>query len=172
MVLLMTCFWFSLGSAIRSLRVSLQRHVPYTVFVLVAGLGHGWNGTVCTDDCWTCHPFKGISEKAPVLGMSPLTMQVSHVAVLGAALPQGRLHVCKVFGWVLILDFLGEPSSALMMCTFVVSALPDYSDWGTAMMFGAVLAASDPDPMLASMKETGGNPKLITITIAESIKNP
>ena len=38
-----------------------------------------------------------------------------------------------------------------MMCTFVVYALPVYFDGNTCMMFGAMLAASDPVSVLTSM---------------------
>ena len=47
-VLGMMCFWVFLGAAIRSLPLSNQRHIPCTVFVLVAGLGLGWVGSECT----------------------------------------------------------------------------------------------------------------------------
>ena len=39
-VLVMTCFWVFLGAAIRSLPLSIQSHIPCTVFVLFAKLFH------------------------------------------------------------------------------------------------------------------------------------
>mmetsp|Transcript_55983 Transcript_55983/g.149342 ORF Transcript_55983/g.149342 Transcript_55983/m.149342 type:complete len:157 (-) Transcript_55983:516-986(-) len=46
-------------------------------------------------------------------------------------------------GQVLILDFPGVLLSGLMMCTFVVCALPDYFALNPSMMFGSMLGASD-----------------------------
>ena len=50
----------------------------------------------------------------------------------------------KVLGQVLILVFPGMFQNTMMMCTFVVYAMPDYFALNTGMMFGATLVASDP----------------------------
>ena len=172
-VLVMICFWLFLGAAIRSMPLSIQRHIPYTVFVLVAGLGLGWLGSECNDDEFYCYPFKALSEKAPDLGLSPLMLQIVTLAplIFAELFHTDPYMFRKVLGQVLILAFPGVLMSAVIMCVFVVYALPDFFDWNTGMMFGAMLAASDPVSVLAGMKEIGADPRLITIISAESIMN-
>ena len=75
-VLVMVCWWSSVGAASRSLLLSIQRHIPSTVFVFLAGFGLGWYGTEVTHDGFTCYSLKAISEKVPVLGISPLVVQL------------------------------------------------------------------------------------------------
>eukprot|EP00931_Biecheleriopsis_adriatica_P007107 TRINITY_DN108421_c0_g1_i1.p1 TRINITY_DN108421_c0_g1~~TRINITY_DN108421_c0_g1_i1.p1 ORF type:complete len:715 (-),score=130.41 TRINITY_DN108421_c0_g1_i1:20-1843(-) len=77
----------------------------------------------------------------------------------------------KVMGQALVLAFPGVLLSALLMCIFIVYLLPQYFDWSTGMMFGAMLAASDPVAVLAGMKQLGADPRLTTIISGESIMN-
>jgi NhaP-type Na+/H+ or K+/H+ antiporter len=172
-VLIMIVFWLFLGSVIRSLPLSLQRFLPYTVIVLIVGLGVGYYGARCTDDGITCYPFGIITEKAPSPGISPVMLQL---AVLPPLIFSELFHTDiymfrKVMGQALLLAFPGVFLCTVILCVFVVYWLPQYFDWYTGMMFGAMLAASDPVAVLAGMKELGADPRLTTIISGESIMN-
>ena len=145
-VLIMIVFWLFLGAGIRSLPLSLQRFLPYTVIVLLVGMGVGYFGSVCTDDSTACYPFKVITEKSPYPGISPVMLQL---AVLPPLIFSELFHTDiylfrKVMGQALVLAFPGVLLCSVLVCAFVVYLLPKYFDWNTGMMFGAMLAASDP----------------------------
>ena len=172
-VLIMIVFWLFLGAGIRSLPLALQRFLPYTVIVLLVGMGVGYFGAVCTDDSTACYPFRVITEKAPYPGISPVMLQL---AVLPPLIFSELFHTDtylfrKVMGQALVLAFPGVLLCSVLVCAFVVYLLPKYFDWNTGMMFGAMLAASDPVAVLAGMKELGADPRLTTIISGESIMN-
>jgi NhaP-type Na+/H+ or K+/H+ antiporter len=172
-VLIMIVFWLFLGAGIRSLPLSLQRFLPYTVIVLLVGMGVGYFASVCTDDSTACYPFKVITEKAPYPGISPVMLQL---AVLPPLIFSELFHTDiylfrKVMGQALVLAFPGVLLCSVLVSAFVVYLLPQYFDWNTGMMFGAMLAASDPVAVLAGMKELGADPRLTTIISGESIMN-
>jgi len=172
-VLMLIIFWLFIGALIRSLPLSLQRRLPYTVLVLLVGLGLGYLGAACTSDGFMCHPYQVISEKAPRPGISPAMLQLAVLPpLIFAELFHTDIYMFrKVMGQALILAFPGVLLSAVLMCAFVVFLLPQYFDWNTGMMFGAMLAASDPVAVLAGMKELGADPRLTTIISGESIMN-
>ena len=82
-----------------------------------------------------------------------------------------RLHFAYFTTQVSTADLLFYTDVCISAWCSARYALPDYSDWGTAMMFGTVFAASDSNPTLSRLKGTGANPGLITTTMAESIKD-
>jgi len=172
-VLMLIIAWLFVGAVIRSLPLSLQRRLPYTVIVLLVGLGLGYLGAGCTSDSFMCYPYRVISEKAPYPGITPAMLQLLVLPpLIFAELFHTDLYMFrKVMGQALVLAFPGVLLSAVLMCAFVVFLLPQYFDWNTGMMFGAMLAASDPVAVLAGMKELGADPRLTTIISGESIMN-
>jgi len=56
-VLVMFNFWLFLGAESWTLPLTIQRHIPFTVFVLIAGSGFGWFESECTDEGFTGYPF-------------------------------------------------------------------------------------------------------------------
>jgi len=165
--------WLLLGVVIRSLPLSLQRVLPYTVILLVVGCGLGYFAVRCSSDSFLCYPYRVVTEKAPYPGISPEMLQLAVLPpLIFAELFHTDIYMFrKVMGQALILAFPGVLLSAVLMCVFVMALLPQYFDWTTGMMFGAMLAASDPVAVLAGMKELGADPRLTTIISGESIMN-
>jgi len=171
--LVMVLLFVFIGAMIRQLPLKLQRYLPYTVIVLMVGFGVGAIGASCDDDSFVCYPFKALTEKAPHIGISPITLQLLTLApLIFAELFHTDFYLFRnIFGQAFILACPGVLLGAILMCLFVKYSYPQYFDWNTGMMFGAMLAASDPVAVLAGMKELGADPRLITIISLESIMN-
>ena len=130
--------WLFFGAELRTLPLTIQRHILHTAFVLIAGSRFGWCESECTVDGFTGYPFKANSEKGPDLGLSLVMMPFVTLAPLIFAEP---LYSDIV---VLILDFLGVLLSGLMIYTLVVHALSDHFAMNPRMLLGSMLATSYP----------------------------
>ena len=122
-------------------------------------------GAPCNDDGFACCPFQALIEKAPHTGISPTMLQLLTLKPLIFAElfheEFNRFH--KIFGQALIHACPRVLLSSIQMCLFVKYSHPQYFDWNTGMMFGAMLAASDHVAVLAGMKELAANLSLFTI---------
>ena len=131
--------------------------------VLMVGFG-GAIGALCNDDSIACCPFQALIEKAPHTGISPTMLQLLSLALLFCAVlfhTEFRLFR-EIFDQTLMPACPRVLLSAILMWLFVKYSHLQYFDWNTGMMFGTMLAASDPVAVVAGMKELDAGLSLFT----------
>jgi sodium/hydrogen exchanger 10/11 len=167
-VMTLVMFWLLAGAIIRSLPLSLQGVLPYTVLVLLAGLLFGIFAANCPNSLG--ETFGTLTQASPYPGISPAMLQLSVLPPLIFAdmfTTDVKLFV-KTLGQTLLLAFPGVLMSAFLIAMCMVYLEPDHFTWPIAMMFGAMVSATDPVAVLVSMKELGCDKRLVTIVSGES----
>jgi NhaP-type Na+/H+ or K+/H+ antiporter len=82
-----------------------------------------------------------------------------------------RHHVTGVFVQSLLLAGPGVGIGAILMALFAKFVLPYNWSWNLSMVFGSILAATDPVAVVALLKNAGASPKLTILIIGESLMN-
>lgn len=87
-------------------------------------------------------------------------------------LPPYRHHVKVGLPQALLLAGPGVIIGAFLMGSFVFLCLPSLGwSWNLCMVFGSILAATDPVAVVALLKSAGASPKLTILIIGESLLN-
>ncbi|CAM9121030.1 unnamed protein product, partial [Ectocarpus fasciculatus] len=93
------------------------------------------------------------------------------VLIFGEAMSLKWHHVKGVFVQSLLLAGPGVGIGAILMASFAKYALPYNWGWNLCMVFGSILAATDPVAVVALLKNAGASPKLTILIIGESLMN-
>jgi NhaP-type Na+/H+ or K+/H+ antiporter len=94
------------------------------------------------------------------------------VLIFGEAMTLKWHHVKGGIAQALLLAGPGVVIGAFMMGSFVFLCLPDLGwSWNLCMVFGSILAATDPVAVVALLKSAGASPKLTILIIGESLLN-
>lgn len=93
------------------------------------------------------------------------------VLIFGEAMSLKWHHVKGVFFQSLLLAGPGVAIGAILMASFAKFALPYNWSWNLCMVFGSILAATDPVAVVALLKNAGASPKLTILIIGESLMN-
>ncbi len=150
----------------------LLRHsrVPYTVALLLLGLALG--GLVH----WT-----PVAEAAPLL--PELVDAVAHMdphLILFVFLPilifesaySMEVHLFRrLFGQICLLAVPGMVIASLLTAVLIQFAFPFEWSWPLALMFGALISATDPVAVVALLKEVSSRKRLETLIEGESLLN-
>lgn len=92
------------------------------------------------------------------------------VLIFGEAMTLKWHHVKGGFSQALLLAGPGVVIGAFIMGSFVFM-LPLNWSWNLSMVFGSILAATDPVAVVALLKSAGASPKLTILIIGESLMN-
>lgn len=82
-----------------------------------------------------------------------------------------RHHVKGGFAQSLLLAGPGVIIGAFIMASFVYYVIPVDWSWNLCMVFGSILAATDPVAVVALLKSAGASPKLTILIVGESLMN-
>jgi len=84
-----------------------------------------------------------------------------------------RWHFVKaVFPQALLMAGPGVLMGAYLMGSFIYYCVPSINwQWDLCMVFGAIVAATDPVAVVALLKDAGASPKLTILIIGESLMN-
>lgn len=85
--------------------------------------------------------------------------------------PVPRHHVKGGFPQSLLLAGPGVIIGAFVMGYFVYYVIPVDWNWNLCMVFGSILAATDPVAVVALLKSAGASPKLTILIVGESLMN-
>lgn len=157
-----------LGAATR--RLLRDTPVPYTVALLVIGLGLGlaerlhWLGGPL--HAWG-EAVRGAGEVNPHL----ILFVFLPTLIFESAFAMDVHTFRRTFGQVVLLAVPG-----LLVSTVVIGAAARWFfpwDWGwpAALMFGALLSATDPVAVVALLRELGASKRLATVIEGESLLN-
>lgn len=94
------------------------------------------------------------------------------VLIFGEAMTLKWHHVRGGISQALLLAGPGVIIGAFLMGSFVFLCLPSLGwSWNLCMVFGSILAATDPVAVVALLKSAGASPKLTILIIGESLLN-
>lgn len=93
------------------------------------------------------------------------------VLIFGEAMTLKWHHVKGGFSQSLLLAGPGVIMGAFIMGMFVYFVIPVDWSWNLCMVFGSILAATDPVAVVALLKSAGASPKLTILIVGESLMN-
>ena len=141
-------------------------NVPYTVVVFLEGIAIA---AIC--DNVELGNFKDSVDDWADIDAELILFLFLPVLIFGEAMSLKWHHVKGVFSQSLLLAGPGVGLGAILMASFAKFALPYNWSWNLCMVFGSILAATDPVAVVALLKNAGASPKLTILIIGESLMN-
>ncbi|CAM9333885.1 unnamed protein product [Scytosiphon promiscuus] len=143
--------------------------IPYTVLLLIWGGVFGVLHTELGD------PFNPALNNAiqAWITMDPRMLQIVFFPILiFASAFNAQFHILeRRLGQILFLALPGVILGAGLTATFMKYVLPYDWDWNLCMVFGSMVAATDPVAVVALLEELGVSEKLGTLIEGESLLN-
>jgi NhaP-type Na+/H+ or K+/H+ antiporter len=141
-------------------------NLPYTVVVFLEGIAIA---ALC--DNVELGNFKDSVNDWGDIDAELILFLFLPVLIFGEAMSLKWHHVKGVFAQSLLLAGPGVGIGAVLMASFAKFALPYNWSWNLCMVFGSILAATDPVAVVALLKNAGASPKLTILIIGESLMN-
>ena len=158
----------SIGIIVRRIGLQYKISIPYTVILLVSGFIIGLLLLISHDN--TADFI--LSERI----WSTIDANVLIYAMLPVLLFESAFNIDYQQLWNVRWGAFILAGPGVVFCTvltgIVARLMFDYDfSWYTAMMFGAILSATDPVAVVAVLREVGASKTLVTLIEAESLVN-
>eukprot|EP00043_Microstomoeca_roanoka_P003623 m.44842 g.44842 ORF g.44842 m.44842 type:complete len:1433 (+) comp12138_c0_seq1:241-4539(+) len=163
--ILFVFFALGLGVLMKRLIDSFKIPVPYTVCLLLLGLG--WGGLVTIDIGYLGNAACLLSDVDPQL----LLVIFLPMLVFESAFSLDWHAFKNVVFPALILAVPGLIFSLFLTGIIVHYVVLPSFDWNSSFLLGTLLSATDPVAVVALLKELGGPPALATLIESESLLN-
>merc|ERR1719191_1167162 len=144
--------------------------LPYTVALFLAGccmgMTHEW---INSSEGWTCwwhsvEMWESIDPHMFFYGFLPSL-------IFGEAMRLNAQMVSECLWQILLLACPGVLFGTVTTAAFAVYVLPYGWDWPIALVFGSILAATDPVAVVALFNTLGVSPRLTMLISGESLLN-
>eukprot|EP00602_Paraphysomonas_sp_CaronLab_P007782 CAMPEP_0185028336 /NCGR_PEP_ID=MMETSP1103-20130426/13971_1 /TAXON_ID=36769 /ORGANISM="Paraphysomonas bandaiensis, Strain Caron Lab Isolate" /LENGTH=781 /DNA_ID=CAMNT_0027562721 /DNA_START=210 /DNA_END=2555 /DNA_ORIENTATION=- len=157
----------TLGAFVTHVLSRLKIGLPYTVVVFFLGC---MLSLVIDSDVDLGHVEESIRSWKKI--DPELLLYLFLPALLfGEAMSLKWYHVKAVFSQALILAGPGVLIGAYLMALILYFCFPLNWPWYLCMVFGSIVAATDPVAVVALLKNAGASPKLTILIIGESLMN-
>lgn len=165
-LIIFVTFGLALGALTTHVLTRLPFELPYTVVVFLLGVVVAGivNNTDLGDFGESAISWKHLDSELMLYLFLP-------VLIFGDAMSLKWHHVKGGFLQSLLLAGPGVLMGAYIMGAFVYYCLPFGWNWNLSMVFGSILAATDPVAVVALLKNAGASPKLTILIIGESLLN-
>lgn len=168
-VVLFIFFGLLLGTVIRHIAQRVKLPFPYTVMLLFAG----WIWGILEFSSKQSHPGVIGDSIQTVSKINPfLLFQIFLPALIFESSFSVNFHIIfREFGQALLLAGPGVVISTILTAMVPLYVFNYDWNWDTALMFGSILAATDPVAVVALLRELGASKRLATLIEAESLLN-
>lgn len=166
-LILFFCFGLILGGLTTYLITRFAHNLPYTVLMFLLGAVLA----ALVDNFDLGHLGSSINRWKK-LDPEMLLFLFLPILIFGEAMTLKWHHVKNGFAQAVLLAGPGVIIGAFLMGSFVFFCLPMIGwSWNLCMVFGSILAATDPVAVVALLKSAGASPKLTILIIGESLLN-
>ena len=168
MLLVFVCIAFVIGAVVR---FSLKKaSIPYTVVLLLIGLAIGSASRLYLAD--GSHTAGG-QIMSLIAQMDPhLILYLFLPALIFESAFAMDTHLFKrMFGQICLLAIPGLIIATAMTAAFAIWQFPWQWTWPIALMFGALVSATDPVAVVALLKEQSSRKRMETLIEGESLLN-
>lgn len=147
-----------------------QSRLPYTVALLILGLGIGLVDRYAQDG-ETYTPINQAMDLLALLDPHLILFVFLPILIFESAFSVEVHLFRRIFGQIAVLAVPGLIVSTLATACFVMWVLPVEWSWTVTLLFGALISATDPVAVVALLKEVCSRKRLETLIEGESLLN-